>query len=289
MVGLSRGLGLVVVSVLVAGTHMSCKTTNASGSGSKVKSEVASSRKVNLSGASANKLIQALLDSGVRDQTGAVGATNLQVKSIVCSTPVYPNAKADCEITVGQQTSNASADASETINQILMDNGGQVNDGRVGANVAIADDLECTQPVIPNPKGSCSFSAGGGSSPSPSGSNVSISGASANQLMDALTASGVTDESRLIGALNLAVDRIDCSTPVYPNAKPSCILTSGEKTLDATAAASKTLNDILMKNGGQINDGRVGANVASATAVACSKPVIPNPQGNCSFSVGSGN
>ena len=110
-------------------------------------------------GADGNLMINALVQVGVkRENPRAVGALTLKAKEVTCSRPVVPHPIPGCRVTQtdGKVLIAKQAEA-QTIIDVLSRHGALVRDGRVGAAVFTALNLECHRVVVPNAVGTCGF------------------------------------------------------------------------------------------------------------------------------------
>ncbi|MEI8025827.1 MAG: hypothetical protein WCI18_05730 [Pseudomonadota bacterium] len=121
-----------------------------------IRSSTSASKKT-ISGDDAKALMEALNDSGVKDNTQAVGVWNLKAVSIDCSAPVVLNPIADCTIKTDDSLLVATEAAAKTLYDLLIKNGAAAVGGPVGVSHAVVSDIACSSPVVPNPISSCSF------------------------------------------------------------------------------------------------------------------------------------
>ena len=100
--------------------------------------------------------------------------------------------------------------------------------------------------------------------------------------MGALAASGVKSDDQLVGAINLKADKIVCFSPVIPNPAAECEIQIGAAVTKTPPSAAKTIYSILEAHGARVSN-PPGVVKVEAGRIACSKPVVPNPQAKCEF------
>jgi len=110
-----------------------------------------------ITGDDAAAFMDALVASGLKDNGSIIGTFNLKASKIVCSAAVVLNPIPKCRISAGSRPLMAPADASKTLYKILISNGAAINTGALGSSVAIAKEVFCSRPVLPNPSTTCSF------------------------------------------------------------------------------------------------------------------------------------
>ena len=112
----------------------------------------------------------------------------------------------------------------------------------------------------------------------------------ATKFMDALLEAGVKADQKLGDKLALRVDRIDCSLPVIPDAKPICTISGyQDEKLNLRDEAADFVYQTILRYGGSINSkGVVGAEgVVSANKILCSRTQDLQPITNCLFFTGA--
>lgn len=293
-----KKIGLVLVIAGVAACSVQPQSS------SSVLRESTSSTKT-ISGEEAKTFMEALSDSGVQDNTQAVGVWNLKAARVDCSAPVVLNPIANCTIKTDGLSLAAPEVAAKTLYDILIKNGVAAVGGPVGVSQATVTDVACSSPVILHPNATCSFkvsrsTVNAASNPidnqlnqeNVSGirnatiaSKKTISGDDAKALMKALSDSGVKDNTQTVGVWDLKAVSIDCSAPVVLNPTANCTIKTDDSSLVATEAAAKTLYELLIKNGAAAVGGPLGVSHAIVSDIACSSPVVPNPISSCSFQV----
>lgn len=223
---LSRRFAPICVAVASIFLVSACRTTSdgsetqnaPSGGTNPTQAETKS-----ISGQDANDFIDALMVSGVQDTMGAVGGLTLKSESISCSAAVVPHPVPSCTIDFDGSSLLVPTDSAKDLFRILKANGATVvsNPPLIGSTNLKAITIACSQPVVPNPQGDCSFTigaasgnngggnnGGNGGSGNPSGVAKTVKGTDAKDLVKALQASGVTDTTGAIGALTLKVKSI---------------------------------------------------------------------------------
>jgi hypothetical protein len=108
-------------------------------------------------GEDATAFMDALVASGVKDNGNIIGTFNLKAGKIACTAPVVMDPIPECRISAGSRPLIAPVDAAKTLYRILINNGAAVSTGTVGSSLAIAKEVFCSRPVLPNPSTTCSF------------------------------------------------------------------------------------------------------------------------------------
>ncbi len=115
---------------------------------------------------------------------------------------------------------------------------------------------------------------------------VTVTGDAGDQFMSALDASGVSDLTQAIGAVNYAVDQINCGLPVVPHPQAHCSISWSGNQLTVAPADATTLDEILAANGAVLtHTGLMGSANAQATAISCHRIVYPDAHATCTFYV----
>jgi len=112
----------------------------------------------------------------------------------------------------------------------------------------------------------------------------------ATKFMDALLEAGVKADQKLGDKLALRVDRIDCSLPVIPDAKPICTISGyQDEKLNLREEAADFVYQTILRYGGAITStGAIGAKgAASAKKILCSRTQDSQPITNCLFFTGA--
>jgi hypothetical protein len=118
------------------------------------------------------------------------------------------------------------------------------------------------------------------------GQRVDLDADDAALMFDTLSAAGLRDPNRLMGAATLSAGRLHCSTPVVPNPRTHCELTSGNNTVSVLdQAKADALNALLQNLGAEEKPRRIGAANYTAALITCTRPVVPNPVSRCTLVV----
>ena len=119
-----------------------------------------------------------------------------------------------------------------------------------------------------------------------------LTGQEANEFIEALLRSGVEDTKNLPGALNLEAQTIDCREAVVWHPVPKCTVLFEEKVLRVPFAAAKFFFQTLSKQRHLLESGvwesKAGMRRVTAKGIHCMRPVVPNPQGRCTFHIHGG-
>lgn len=105
-----------------------------------------------------------------------------------------------------------------------------------------------------------------------------------NDLIDALSDSGLTDQGAP-GMMRLRADAIRCSAAVVPSPVPQCTITKDRSFINVPENPAKTIYDILMLSGAEASHGPVGVLRAIVYDLECTRSVVPNAVGTCTFKV----
>lgn len=106
---------------------------------------------------------------------------------------------------------------------------------------------------------------------------IEISGSEGEAFMNAMRDAGISDETHLIGSLNLKATHIDCTAPLVPNPEALCRVQS----LETTAAPAKTIYTTLKENNAVIPTRLLGVVHVRARDITCSRPVVPDAVSTC--------
>ncbi|MCX6128406.1 MAG: hypothetical protein NTX25_04995 [Proteobacteria bacterium] len=109
------------------------------------------------SGSDAERLLDALIEAGVTDTSGALGATYLNLNDISCSAAVVPQPVPRCSLTVEGRLIQVDVQAAAKIYQFIIGHDAAYWNGLLGSSTAQAISVECSRPVVPNPLTSCTF------------------------------------------------------------------------------------------------------------------------------------
>lgn len=118
-------------------------------------------------------------------------------------------------------------------------------------------------------------------------SRKTLHGTYANELMTALSNSGVRDTEGRMGAINFNVDSIICNQAVVLNPKPHCRIMFQDRELVAPDSDAEFLFRLLKLCGAVVTQSQfhpqLGMIRVGVHHVHCSQPVVPNPQATCTF------
>lgn len=110
---------------------------------------------------------------------------------------------------------------------------------------------------------------------------ITITGADGNQLMTALEDMGIVTTYDHNGGYLMLMAEVDCYMPVVPNPKAHCYVMESTQSAEIfdDGNLSTIVYSILKRNGGEYNDGSVGAVKVGLTQMSCYRSTYGRP--NC--------